>query len=259
MKAYFDGSGDGNSQYLVLAGVAALEFVWSSFEEEWKRILLDRDPPAPYLHMRELVSLQGAFSAEKGWDVAKQSKLIWDCMMYVQHLHKEDFRTFTCTIDMSEYRAKIAAGYPLPSPYHICSRWCPDIIVDWFFREVRVWHGQRLTFYFDQNERHKGVFQERLYRKKSIGKGLRNPYFHIEVGDSGDAKTSLPLQFADLLAWSHNRALTAGKSSEERPWDRLASVCESVLPFTRKEIGPRDLDYYSAFSVLRSHWFEQFR
>src|SRR5437773_10064368 len=66
IKAYFDKSGQDNSPFLTLSGVAAGENVWADIEQHWQRILHDRQPKAEYVHMRDVLGLQRAFDQRKG-------------------------------------------------------------------------------------------------------------------------------------------------------------------------------------------------
>ena len=135
MKAYLDGSGyrgkgknKQSSDFLVLTGVAATDAAWGSFDEDWRKILANREPKAPYVHMRELVPLAKPFLAELGWDEHKADRLVTNCLMYAQHLDKKKFRTFTCTVDLEAYNAIIARGDKLPSPYSLCAYYSPEKI-----------------------------------------------------------------------------------------------------------------------------------
>jgi hypothetical protein len=75
MKAYCDGSGDKGSEFLVLTGVAASDYVWAGFENEWRRLLTGREPVAPFIHTCDMVALSGEFLPEKGWNEINVSQL----------------------------------------------------------------------------------------------------------------------------------------------------------------------------------------
>ena len=51
------------SRWMTLGGVMATDAVWGSFDESWIRMLAERYPRAPYIHMNELV--QGVDPFEK--------------------------------------------------------------------------------------------------------------------------------------------------------------------------------------------------
>jgi Protein of unknown function (DUF3800) len=247
MKAYFDGSGSAHSHFLILSGVVATDPIWSDFETNWSRILKDRQIPAPYLHMKELIALQGAF---KGWGKEAASKLVWDCMMYAQILDKNDFRSFSCTIDMKDHREMKNLGAPLPDPYALCCRFCPELILDWYVENFSRTYPQELHFFFDQRERFKGVFETRWHKGKKSGRGLSTHWHLIKSIGVADMRDYSPLQLADLIAWSHNRRLTPNTSGKERAWQSLSKIAETVLPFTRKEIGRKSLTQFSTWTML---------
>jgi hypothetical protein len=177
MKAYCDGSGDKASEFLVLTGVAASDYVWAGFEKQWLKILSTRTPIAPYFHTSELLALAGDFTVEKGWDQSKASKLLWDCLFYLQHLDKSDFRVFTCTVDMETYRALKLDGRHLPGAYSICSRFSSEMILKWYLQGFHKNYAQaRLHYFFDRGERHKGAFERRRRAGEKAGK---KPGLHL--------------------------------------------------------------------------------
>lgn len=230
MKAYFDGSGQSNSPFLVLAGVVAPDPLWESFESKWRDILSSREPQAPYIHMKELIPLKGAFTAEQGWNQTNASKLIWDCLLYAQHLDKNDYRSFTCSVDMDAYKELKERGNRLPGIYAMCSRFCPQMVLKWYLKDFPNNFPQELHFFFDQGEKQKGEFERRWIAGKKRGRGLSNHWHLIKSVKSVDTRRYPALQLADLIAWSHNRRLMFEKTGAEMPWRSLSEIAEKVLP-----------------------------
>jgi hypothetical protein len=252
MKAYFDGSGDLKKRdFVVLAGVAANDPLWASFDAKWREILDDRDPPAPYIHMREIVNGRKAFKPEMGWDEKKTSQLILDCLMYIQTLDKTDFRAFICTLDLGSYKYLVENGAKLPAILTFLSRFCPELVVKWYLEEFEKWYPQEMHFYFDQGEKFKGRFEERWTRgKKSSGRFL-NHWHLVKTVTTADMRDEPALQLADLIAWGQNRRLVSEKYKDQRSWKMLPKVTDAVLPFRKKELTEAQLALFAFSHDLR--------
>ena len=64
MKCFFDksdGVDDAGDEWLTLVGFAASDGMWRKFEDLWRRVLWERYPIAPYLHMTHLLSGEDPF------------------------------------------------------------------------------------------------------------------------------------------------------------------------------------------------------
>jgi hypothetical protein len=203
-----------------------------------------------------MMALSGEFSPDLGWNRTNTSKLIWDCFLYAQHLDKEDFRVFTCTVDMQAYRDLKSSGSRLPHPYAICSRFCPEMILKWYLKDfTRHFVQGNLNYFFDRGERHLGAFD---LRRKAAAKAVRKPGIDLRtywdlIGDAVpvDMRKHSPVQLADLISWSHTRRLMRGKYGDDSPdewkkWSELSKIAETVLPFTRAEF---DRDRLSTLAI----------
>lgn len=239
MKAFCDGSGTLDSKALVLAGVAAEDSVWTDFESDWSRILKARSPIAPYLHMADLASGRGPFVDEQGWDDDKRQQLITDCVMYSQTLDKKTFRTFICSVDMVKHRELKEDAELVPSALAICNYWVPKKIFDWFLENQDKWAALELHYFFDQNERFKGLFEKQVQRGKKSSR-LSNAWHIIRQVTSVDSRLYPPLQLADLLAWAHYRRLTA--SDPNTKWVNLHVFTNAILPSSRIDITAKGLE-----------------
>jgi hypothetical protein len=241
MKAYFDQSGS-DGKYLVLTGVAGTDSAWAGFDDIWRNILADRDPKAPYIHMRQLIPLRKPFLAELGWDDQKADRLVTACLLYVQHLDKKNFRTFTCSIDLAEYREFVDNGESLPDIYKICSYFCPEWMIRWYLKNFHEWYPEEMHFYFDQGEKHKGVFEKRWNRGMKSGNGLSNHWHLVKSVTSAISQDTPALQLADVLAWGQNRRFMVENYGTNPSWQHLAKIAESILPFFRKDVCRRDFE-----------------
>ena len=141
------------SRFVVLAGVAAEESVWAGFERDWKAILEDRDPIAPYLHMNEIVAGSGPFHNDEGWDEDKRRQLITDCLLYSQILDTQKFKTFVCTVDMTVYRNLAAIHTRYPTVAAICNKNVSMEIFKWYLEEFSSRQKPELYYFFDQDDK----------------------------------------------------------------------------------------------------------
>jgi hypothetical protein len=258
MKAYFDGSGSEDSHFLVLTGVVTKDALWSKITARWQEILVDREPKAPYLHMRELISLNGAFSSDKGWNETNTSQLVWDCLMYAQNL-KESYRSFTCTIDMEAYRDIISRRLQLPSAHAICNRYSAEEILKWYVHGFVEHHPEKLDYIFDRGESFMGKFQVRWSRKRKSGKGFFHQWHLIKTVCPGEMEHCPGIQLADLIAWSHHRRLMCEKTGANLPWRTLSETAEAVLPSTRRVFGRKELAVLAMYrGTLPEHTDEIF-
>jgi hypothetical protein len=253
MKAFFDGSGDKASDFLVLTGVAAQDHVWDKFEFGWNEVLQNRSPIATQLHTVDLLAGAKEFSRDNGWTKEKHWAFLWDCIKYAQTLDKLDFRVFTCTVDMGSYRELQAQGHRLPGFYSMCSRFSPELILKWYLKEFeRNFRMGELHYYFDRGERHKGAFERRWIAGRKSGKGLSNHWHLVKSVETVPSVDCKAIQLADLISWAHCRRLMFDKYQDPETSEahEMWKVLDAVLPFTRKEIDKAALEMFARSSVL---------
>jgi hypothetical protein len=226
-----------------LAGVAAEESVWLGFERDWERILKNRQPIAPYLHMNEIAPVggRGPFKDENGWTDEKRATLVGDCLAYSSRLDKDRFRSFICTIDMRVYRRLKQEGASLPSVARICNKYVPMNIFAWYLEKFAALNLPEMYYEFDQNERFMGPFQTLVTRlQKRTWRGLYTAFDAIKQIAPANMRNALPLQLADMIAWAHHRKLTPHR--EGLAWERLHFFTDKVLPFRRMDVDEAALN-----------------
>jgi len=254
MKAYCDGSGNAKtSDFLVLAGVAAEEPVWAGFERDWARILANRSPIAPYLHMNEVSHGFGLFKDEDGWDEPKRLALVKDCVFFSQTLDKSKFRSFICSIDVKRYRELKDEGELLPSVFSMCNHWVPRQMFKWYLDNFGLWNLPELYYFFDQNEKFRGPFAN-LVRRGQKKSRLSNHWHMIRQISPVDMRFTQPLQLADMLAWAHHRKLTY--NDPQLKWSSLHTVTDAILPVTRKHIDAAQLDLIASHGNFGNIYFD---
>ena len=102
MKCYYDGSlGDDASgdSWITLGGVAATDSAWAEFDLKWNRMLKERYPVAPYIHMIDVMGHDDPF--DYGWDRQKKRQLISDAIVVLSQMDKLEFRWFRCSINQT--------------------------------------------------------------------------------------------------------------------------------------------------------------
>ncbi|HWG37243.1 MAG TPA: DUF3800 domain-containing protein [Terriglobales bacterium] len=234
-RAYFDGSGTSSSETdeprLTLGGLASDDSVWSSFDDDWNRILLSREPPAPFLHMRLAMHLRGPFRSASGWTGGKVDALLNDLAVYLSRLDKSRFRIFWAAVDRAAYRRLRAEGYDLPHAVDLCNRACPEAVLAWYVTKFPGVITPDVHFYFDVNEAFKGRFERKWQaEKKSARRGGDRGIFWslIKTVDTASHEDSPGIQAADLVAWAVNRQ----EQGEGLRGGGIARILWQVIPAT---------------------------
>lgn len=239
MKCFLDGScakwADGQS-WLTLAGFVAGDSFWDRFNKEWKvEVLQKREPHAPYLHMRELYSVDGRF---EGFTKQRWNDLIFDAVNYLQTLPKLAFCAIVCTIDEQARGQLIGEGCTISDPHLICAECCIGTAFSWLFDNYP--EGVEAAYiYFDQNENFMHDFRQRWLLERKGRRLLITKTFWGLIADVGalDMRHTPALQAADMLAW----ATTRRHSGVERAMRFLIDVIEKVVPLGRLTLDETEL------------------
>ena len=232
LTVYFDGSGSyshgQSSKYLTLAGLGAPADAWARFDASWSLILHGRNHgrAVDYLHMREAVHRQGAFS---GWGWSEVEFLIQGAIGALMSLTiGGGGQTFAlaCSLSLEDYSATTGAfrDTPIAEPYAICSYSAfSQVLESWSKSPESILRP--FEAYYDQGEPFRGYITS-LWQAKSTHARFPGWHYVSNIG-SKDMKNTPGLQAADVLAWSINRKLSKPNALDDAT--RLASqVCESV-------------------------------
>jgi hypothetical protein len=227
-KSYFDGSGQENTDFFSLSGVAANDDLWANIETEWRRILHNRKPEAEYMHMVEAIPLRKGFSRNKGWDDPKVDALISDLLVYLSSIDKTKYCHFICTVDMNAYRKLHAETYQMDAPVDLCNTGCVDRVMYWYLHQYK---GVDLnaTYYFDCGEPFEPVFKAKWESEKHRDDELatNSIWSHIEQVGTRCMKDTPGIQVADMLAWASNRE----HAMPMQRYAHLAPVMRWLLPY----------------------------
>lgn len=212
MRAYLDSSGKPERKhgYLTLAAVAANDDKWKQFEIDWKSILIHHDPPAEYIHMREVLRLIDGFDPSLGWDIKSAIDAVYQCISYMSHMDKKSIRIFYCSVDLEAWRKLRTETYQMPDPVDICNTFCSEQVVGWHLISAPVildTETDKLSYFFDRSEPFEPRFRERWNLERDLSKKLGTTTIWDMITDIGPvAMEDTPgVQAADIIAWARNR------------------------------------------------------
>jgi hypothetical protein len=99
MLAYFDDSGKfAESDYILLAGYLSDDKSWEEFTREWRGLLIQHE--IPYVHMRDLVPLQGPYK-KLAWDKDHRDDVI---RQFIAVIRRNVFMGFGVAVDAKYLR-----------------------------------------------------------------------------------------------------------------------------------------------------------
>jgi Protein of unknown function (DUF3800) len=233
LRSYLDGSGATNppakANSLTLAGHVAKDGDWAEFERGWDDILSSHNPRASYLHMREAMFLKKEFDPAKGWTNTLVRGLLERLLGFVVDSRWNDrIYGVCCTVNLDDHERAVKEGYLLKSPRDICAAICCEKIISLQFIKADSYvHSQispieSIDFFFDQNEPFLGSFQK-LWKQHGGRKSREPTWSLVNQISPVDMRRNPPLQFADMLAWSRNRAIAMGGH---------ADLCTVILSVT---------------------------
>jgi uncharacterized protein DUF3800 len=212
---------------MTLAAFAGSDAIWAEFDGVWQGILAGYTPPAPYIHMREIINLEKGFSSNLGWTHEIAFHLITQCLQYLQHIDKSRFVMFYCAIDLDARRRLIAETYQIPDPIELCNRFCSETVLGWYLIQ---YPGliDAADFFFDADEAFKEPFERKwngeLRKAKESGEPSRwSVVRHIS---SVNMRKVPGIQAADMLAWAVNKE----HKKYSGPGTYMAHIMRQVIP-----------------------------
>ena len=225
MTIYFDGSqgpDDNGTNWLTLAGLMAPEHVWKEFRREWNHMLVNRDPAAPYIHMRDLHTGNGPFKRADGWGTPEATALTNDAIQVIQGIK---FRYKACIfavgirVNLDAHESIVSKGMAIYSPHEICVRASVASMLKRFCDTLREESIETWNIAFDQGERFLHPFKKEWDRNRTKGLIKKHLFWDLILDVQPlDSKKEPGLQAADMFAWSFTRSLV----SKERPWRLLS-------------------------------------
>lgn len=196
MNCVFDDSGSGNTNFICIAGYAALDDDWNLFGDEWAMCLAKHS--LPYLHMKQFVPMREPYR-NLGWDFAKRNEVLCE---FAELIKRRAICGFAVAIDAAYYR-KMDANFrkKLGDPRRFCVIRLIKMIVERFSKISSF--DDHLSLVFDDSEEmsveYHGIVRE--LRKQDEYKKL------VGAVCFADDEAYNPLQAADLLAWETTKEL----------------------------------------------------
>ena len=193
-------------------------------------MLAAREPVAPYIHMREIVSGKGLFQKESGWNEAKVNSLIFDAVNLLQGLPKSRFCTIACSIDVTGRERLILEGCEITKPEVICAQCCVGGGLYWYHEHLPDALETAYVF-FDNNDRSMHELRQEWLRNRKPRKLVTDDLLWGLIADvkAVGMKDNAPLQAADMVAWAATRI----RSDKVRPYRYLATVLQALVPNSR--------------------------
>lgn len=206
LQVYYDGSG--HDRCITLCGVAATEDVWKRFEPRWSATLEAHNVKDNHLHMCDLMQLTEDFRRENGWDESKRLALLLDLWKVISEFQAEHLIAYSCTVMMQDWRRCKEETPKLCSPQSICVNFCAGGL---HLHEGGSKEPFPLLLYFDKNEK----FMHKINRVWQRRRRRRNNIFN-QIGTIENADWRFyPIQLADMIAWTMNRANRGGDDSTD--------------------------------------------
>jgi len=236
MKAYYDGSvtrDEQGEEWITLAGIAGTDAVWAEFDHRWAKMLADRYPIAPYIHMIELLDDKDPFESLVGWDEEKKRQLVQDAIVLLSKMNKAGFRMARVSIPESTRLRLAAQGARVPKdPYLHCAVDCVFLTAGIYALNVEDDAQEPLYVFFDRGEKFLGGFKNNYLSNRTRAGFPKNPEnwwdSFADVQDV-DLAYHFGVQVADMIAWAHSRAL----GGKDRPYGWLEEWLEMVVPSFR--------------------------
>jgi hypothetical protein len=240
VKCYFDmseGVDDAGDSWLTLAGFGAPDAIWRKFDDQWRRVLWERYPVAPHIHMTHLIARKDPFEwGAAGWDQDKQAALVTDAVKFLQTIDKKRFIFSRCSVNVSARKRLIALGHPVADEITLCTEICMGSLFRWHYI-LNGNYSELLTLHFDQGEQFcRWLKRKWLANRTPPGRVTVEPnsLFWDMIGhiEECDSRHCYPLQPADMAAWAHSRSLT----SIDRPFRHLSHIMQQVIPNFRADL-----------------------
>jgi hypothetical protein len=186
LNAYIDGSGNGDPQFLVLAGYIAAPTVWNEFSREWKAQLDEAD--LPYFKMHEQASRPEIAAWFYRIIERHDIKAAISCVIHTDELVKVN-RSI-------KYPSHIINTEEIENPYYFGFKAIIDVLAQ---HQQALKLAEPVDFIFDEeSEKSRVLGGWELIKKNSA------PEFAKLMGEIPayqDDKKTMPLQAADLYAW----------------------------------------------------------
>ncbi|MER9944783.1 DUF3800 domain-containing protein [Mesorhizobium sp. M0092] len=212
LQGYFDDSGShGGDGLYVLGGFLAPDVSWARFSAEWQQALA-KEPAIDYFKMSEAISLRGQFAR---WPAALRDQKVFELAEVAE---KHAVARISAMVYKQDFDAHIKGASPwreLDSPYFLLYNQVVVLTVNFIGelgkRSLDI-SGATVEFIFDDQ----GLLGEDAVSWWEVLKQALAPeqvQLLVQQPSFGSDKRQLPLQAADLLAWSVRHVAEGGEAS----------------------------------------------
>lgn len=213
LTVYVDESGSDGPPTFVMAGFIARAEQWEAFNNEWKAVL-DESPAVEAFHMTEANWSGSNVKLPKLFDVIQRHVL----------------SAFVLTVDHVDYSEAMKGKFSRrhDRPYFLMYLHMLDMATSW---QQANGLNEKMDFIFDKK------LEEEDYLRSSHAELMRLSHQDVRerIAMSPlwlDDKDFLPLQAADILAWTFRRY--AFLDYEDQPLDAHLKVFLNSIPIRRK-------------------------
>ncbi len=220
-KAYYDGSGKKDTQFLTLAGYAGTLPAWLQFEEAWAKVLERHN--CSFLHMADAFFLRNEFSFANGWTHDKVNALLIDLLNECLSQtgwgdYRNEFVGVSSTVNLEDYHRACNDRPELKAktPEEICVRLALRVALQVLpeNKESEPFHKDgAVEIYFDENE----LFRSKIENEWRKYRNNRNTLWSLVASiGSVNHRQVIGVQAADFLAWQTNRSFTGNPDNDLR-------------------------------------------
>lgn len=235
LQAYVDDSGNTSSNSnpaFFLAGYLAPSATWTVISDEWFRLLSEL-PKIAYLKASEAESLKCQFCKEN-WSTTKRDTKIGKFTSLLQE-HRSEIHGLVVSLQwddfINEQSKLLDAGWVearLIVPYEILFHGILNMTTNYMMKTLKK--RERIEFIFD-NQNEIGDIALKSYR--IVKKMLPQEQTDLIVDPTfRDEQEVLPLQAADLLAWSTRRLLAERLGKTQINSSLMANTLEQLKGIT---------------------------
>ena len=216
--SFFDDSGKESirtADFPVLAGYLVHESYWTAFVQNWRHLLLRHG--LPMLHMKDLVGI----AQERDWDATRRNNVVSE---FIEVIKDAKLIGFGVAVDSEVWRGlSDARRKAFGNAQEFCFSRIMRRISD---RLDLARETESVTVVFDQDfefaRRRLGLFQ-------TLGRFNRRGAERCAGIMFADAERYIPLQAADLLAWTTRRELML-RTKKLQPSNRYRELF-AALPY----------------------------
>lgn len=251
LQVYIDDSGsDPQSHIFVLAGLIAPAEAWSEFSYEWSEAL-ERSPKLAYFKMSEAASMRGQFGAWKGWNRELINERLVELSIIIKKystaqvsacISHSDFEETIKNLPTFGSNRTVKHNHPYNTLWHY-------LVSHMWLECIKLNISEPVDYIFDDQI---GFTADAIHTWEIMKRQLLNVMAPNHLGFIGsppvfrDDKDFLPIQAADMIAWSNRRVLEGRDVDKKLPLsakNNLISIPAAHLDITKSHLKDQYVKY----------------